>query len=612
MNHRSNLMLALFLMYCPALIAMQALKKKQEEIIHAKLTAAYERLNVRFAKENLKERIGINNEIRASLGKRSLIILFSPTDSASHNTAADQPDALEVALCFNLLKPCAPIIIHTSTWLRLICLRNRGTLADKFARALNFNLSDWDIRSSRDKTMMLFIPKDVVINAEQPSITYKTYTYSDAISITGQKDTRLKALNDGELCLGIKINHLPKVDNPFQFPTASMDPCALNMDGSSELAHYLLEMLVTSFDLRQLNIEETALNYWDILLMGHGNSQIVSGMRHSSFSDLLTFLDTDINTRSFFFISCQSGAHLEKPYQFKRKKQTQEKDFNFLILASSVFDLTVSSAMAPASTERYFNHINEYFKAIQQSEKKAKQSAARKEQKLLDAFDSFFIIKLNQTSTEPSILQYPAIRFPHTGWFVIPDVEPYGTFIVNDSRIMRTINKGKKSITIDPRFTTVVIESQYIPIPLIFKGAQMPLLVPRKIKEPIFFKEIRAASCTLATFDQSLKKLTTLGNRSDNKNLIVSNFYIEKLTLKDYQRALICVEPGESFKTSKSNEPTSKFVQNFKNEKEKRRTESKLPESMKSENPQPVIAINPPKESGGKPEIVGTAPQEPE
>jgi hypothetical protein len=46
--------------------------------------------------------------------------------------------------------------------------------------------------------------------------------------------------------------------------------------------------------------------------------------------------------------------------------------------------------------------------------------------------------------------------------------------------------------------------------------------------------------------------------------------------------------------------------------KNKIKAQSKLPKSMKGENPKPVIAINPPKKSGGNPEVIGTAPQDPE
>jgi hypothetical protein len=472
-------------------------------------------------------------------------------------------------------------------------MRSKAKFTAKYT--LNFNPDNWDIRCSSDKNMMIFIPKNAPIDPNNPSVTYKTYLDQlNTISIVGQKadekNAKNKALSDGELKLGIKLNQLEKIADPFKFPTDSIDHCNTNAVGTRiKMDYYLREILVSLSDLNKRNIDEAALNYWDILLSGHGNNQYVAGMPHEAFAELLDFLNTSINTRSFFYISCHSGAHLEKPYQFKRKKQTQEKDLDFLVIASSVFDLVVSSGINHLSFPSYFTAINAYFKTIQQSNVAPKLAARKSEQRLLDAFDSFFIVKLNHDPTAPTVLQYPAIRFPHTGWFTIPNAQPYGTFVINDSLIMRSINKGKTAITIDPKFTTLIIESHYIPIPLKFSGATMPLLVPKNVSAPIFFKEINAPSCTLATFDSMLKGLMRLGNTGEYTPLITSPFHIGKFILKDYHHDLVIVTPGEAFKTSKSNDPSSQFVKDFNNTKNKVRAHSKLPDSMKIESPKPVI-----------------------
>jgi len=223
---------------------------------------------------------------------------------------------------------------------------------------------------------------------------------------------------------------------------------------------------------------------------------------------------------------------------------------------------------------------------------------------LTDAINSFNYISLSNAfsgvaaTTDDTIIQYPAVRYPHTQWFRLADVEAYFVFLLNNGAIIRAVNKNKE-ITVARKYTTILIESRYVPIPLITEGGGMPLLAPQKVNSiPYFFKEIRANDCTINSFNAMLANLKT-------KMPKVGNFYIEKLVLKGQEYHNVIIEGGPTWKHSKGLNPSSPHMKQFNEMKKEIRKTSTLPESMKQEEPKPVIELIPPTQPGARAIIKG-------
>ncbi len=89
------------------------------------------------------------------------------------------------------------------------------------------------------------------------------------------------------------------------------------------------------------NPDNDFLNFWDILLFGHGSAgKTIAGMATASFTSVLDFLNFGIHTRSLFYISCYSGgSNLGEAYRYTTHiGEKEHKNFNFMIIVLNAFE----------------------------------------------------------------------------------------------------------------------------------------------------------------------------------------------------------------------------------------------------------------------------------
>lgn len=542
----------------------------------------------------------VNTSLETQIGNRSLIIAFDPHLIETPNTIV----TFSRLLSKMIRDKSGPLLISHNLWDIIVS-------SPEFLKTTSFNRAEWQVYTTQDNAMLLFIP------LIDPFISYLALL-KDTKNTSNQTN-----ISTGEFLLGFKINHLQPINNPLSLlkyvkPQRTID----------SLKKYLEEVLVTYADVK--HIGTTYLNRWDIVLMGHGFSAykekgLISGMHVSSFEMFLDFLNQKIQTRTLFYISCYSGGkNLKKPYRFSVEHQEErDKDFNFIIISGSMFDLELKvdkNFSANIGFNTYFKKLNDYFKGIRTTS-------------LANIIKEIRIGTLDLSLHKKiSALHMPTIRFPHTGWFKITDIDAR-VFTLDNSVIMRAINQSKNKIIVPGTTELVLLDTRYIPIPVIIEGTSMPLLTPQDVHQTAyFFKEIIARSINLIGSGTDFQ---TMLSTLKIKMSTAGNFYIEKLVTKlEYQYTQngalgwgsqpltfsnVIINPNNFIELTYNGKPytyiaeknlwqrgsyQSTFIASSKKEnvpeipmpflqaKETIRQESTLPASMKSDNPTPIVSLS--------------------
>lgn len=521
--------------------------------------------------------------LEAQIGSRPLMIFFDPF-VIEHNPT----DTISSDFSKSMKYQTAPILVNRSIW--NILLSAPESLS-------SFNESQWHVYASHDESLLLFIPKI------EPFESYMK-ELGEFNAIQGKNK-----ISDGELLLGMKINQLTKINRPL-----ALSHYNKTRYSSDNLKEYLKAIMVTHTDIK--NHGEEYLNNWDIFLFGHGLSSqkdigLIAGMRVASFESLLDFLNQNIHTHTLYYMTCHAGGkNLKTPYEYKAgavKKEQREKDLNFIIIAGTTFDLEMGFANnlnEDFEFGSYFKDLNNYF-------------AGNRKKSLAAIIQQIKIgpMRFSFESTN-DVLQVPTIRFPHTAWFKVTDIDKRIT-LLNNSAIMRAVNRGKNEITIPTQTNLIVLDTRYIPLSLMISGTKMPLFIPHDIHQtPYFFKAITAPNINLIGGNTDIKTMLALLKL---KIPSAGHFYIETLTAKlPYQRTQhgslewgdqpltfkqVIIDPNNSIHlmynkqaftyTVKDNlwAPTSSASLNFLAKKEIIRAQSTLPESMKSDTPKSIIKL---------------------
>ena len=583
--------------------------------------------------------------ITDELGIRPLIILFDPNNEDGYKRGKET-GALRTTLRTSLGSYYIPII--TSRWLLDFAMEDSETKK---------KLQRWDIYLANNTTaqsMVVFIPKRGILDpTEEAGTKIPLIPYADKLNTYSVSET--KALSDGELLLGIKINKLQKVD-------LSSIP-ADNETPSDDLKKFLQDILITHADTKKLsaNSDNDFLNLWDILFFGHGLAgKTIAGMTTASFTSVLDFLNFGIHTRSLFYISCYSGGtNLEEAYRYTTHiGEKEHKNFNFMIIVLNAFETETATGARNSSQGiiDYFQMLNAYITG-------PKPPSLLRVVEYISGDES---VK-SSFSKEKKELQLPVVRFPHTQWFNIVEASKLPASIksktpiiesdlpesmksgqealqgkkmirITNSSIQRIINRGKdKKINIPEEVKLIVVEARYVPIPVVISGNEMPLIVPLESNKNYFFAEIDASQCVLS---EKGKGLLDMFDALNEKMPNAGSFFIQKLiisagsdrSITTYVQAKwlpipilndVTIDPNWALSYITDECVGSMIIalrhltRNFDSdarttaratyldEIEKIRKESKLPESMKSENPKPVIEIGLAQESG-KRKITGS------
>lgn len=427
-------------------------------------------------------------DIAKQLGNRSLIILCDEAGIIGATTSA---------LASAINEGCAPIITSNSLWKQTQRI-NGKTEGIPPLEIVSFNVipDEWNIYATSDWKMLIFIPKQGILKQTHNAVI-KFNDYLQKLDIFSADKKEI--LSDGELLLGMKLSQLQKIN------TISEIPGGERINDTTNLTKYLNEILITNKDLNLM--PEGLLNQWDIYLEGHGFENKTAGMDIAAFKSFLDFLNRNVTTRSLFYVTCYAGDHLKDAYQIEVDKETKDKNFNFTIISGTALQAPMSATLPipEKAYSSYFQLLGEYFKGGKKSN-----------DKLFKAISTFKFFAGNSTIVD----SIATVRFPNTQWFKIPGSKD--AFVLNNDLIMRSINRGKKTISL--KQDTVIIESQYVPITLDIYSTNKtkPILVPTK--SDCFLQEIHLTHLTFLDFILSLVRTS---------QVLQSNLYIQKLVIKN-------------------------------------------------------------------------------
>jgi|GEM_PF-2506243 len=646
MKMRLLILIALAI-YSRPISAMHALEEKQESI------AAQQQSIVptlpQFSLEAPKE-----------LTSRSLVICFDPSHVEGDPTFSILPfgpiTPIAAALLQAIYSKSAIIIASSDLWDFILDISKRTGDLSKDAQIIQtlwgksgFNPSEWLIYQTRsqqnvdtlkkinmisdpigsvapDRYIMVFIPA---------SGAFKPYTDRFNTIVEGAGQYRI---SEGELSLGIKINNLQKInverEKPKEGLTAEFKRVFSGVPESDDLALYLKNILFTRDDfnrsLKNIFIKKNEIS-WDIYLIGHGlsaksDAPKIARMPPAKFASLLTFLNDQIKTRTFFYDSCYAGSN-KSPYQemSSQEKGPLNKELNFIIIASTLFDLPSTVLLGAFNFSQYFKLLNDYF-----APKRNKSLTLDDALSTLTQGRSLSSRRFDLKGNLETTMQVPMIRYPHVGWFTVTDFDKK-LFRLNNTAILRAIHDDRKIINISADVSTILLETCYIPTPIIIAGDKMPLVMPVEFKDATyFFNEISAPDISIdntSSFSQNffskdslidmLNRLNAKTNNALNRNV----FFIEKLSMElapgnalgwgdNASDALtfkdVIINPMQSITLTYA--PAGKPAQrgayniqtqswslssssiNFQQEKEAIRNASTLPEAIKNQEPITTIS----------------------
>jgi len=214
---------------------------------------------------------------------------------------------------------------------------NTGSIAPLVFKTIyedNFHWNDWIVKSvDSSKNLLLFIPKN-----------YKNKNYAlDMAEYKPSSKLPLAApLTETEYKIGLKIDHMEtvteeqsrtlqatKFDNADYFVT-SLWPRRNIKDANSS------DIFVSRAEYTRAKQYKTPR--WAIFMCGHGwPNKLISFLSIQSFSDVLDFLETKINTSLLAYHSCFSSGTNTKLIYDDIKKQSA-KTFSFAIAMHGVTD----------------------------------------------------------------------------------------------------------------------------------------------------------------------------------------------------------------------------------------------------------------------------------
>ncbi len=455
------------------------------------------------------------------LGMRRLVIIFDP-----EFILRDTADAVWLSLAAALNEPDASAPIITSFG-----------LAQQYASNGNQELlHEWDIYILRNHPncgeYVIFIPKDVV-----KKFGINNFTDEEIDNF------RINSLSIKELILGIKLNNLTKV-SALEL-SGSGGASSNNQGVRNNLPKDLEQILISRVDFGNDRQKEVYLNRWDIFLTGHGGLKTIAKMPVDIFSRLLDWLNEKINTRSLFYDTCfGGGTHLTEPYQDLKaasgEQQVLAKDLNYLVISATTFEAPTSISIDLRRTidfrenkpqfkmigdvqfAQYFDRLNHFLATLPGKQKKRTQVEA-----LSDIVRNLIAW---QNTFNPASLEWinlPAVRFPHTDRFIT--LEDKAIFSINDNAIMRAVNASKREIIVPEAAKIIVLESTYVPIPIVIKGNKLPLIIPKSLNTSYFLSELRAPEINFVSAVGSLGEMVQRVRRKTKA--IGGSLLIEKLTI---------------------------------------------------------------------------------
>lgn len=313
-----------------------------------------------------------------------------------------------------------------------------------------------------------------LINNDMSLLLPIPYLESIGIDPEAVKTSESPKITETELALGIKVNHMEtKTFAELPLPTGSSQP---------KLSDYFLPALYNSdtetssiFCLRSDYTEyKKDLPLWSLYMTGHGESaQRIVGISLDDFKHVLDFLNTKINTRLLFYVSCYAaGTNNEKIY--RAAKDPIEKTYGFPIITQALTDAPVTSRPAKEQPQ-------EFVKAVMQGV-----DVAINYETLISYFNT------EQWMTENTA----QIKLPGLEWFSVINAKKN---IVQIGSILAK-NRGNRPLDIASFFKTqnprvLLLYTQHIPFELLIYTNALQAIVSMTPGDTIHtLKEISSSS----------------------------------------------------------------------------------------------------------------------
>jgi hypothetical protein len=436
-------------------------------------------------------------KIIKKLGVRPLIIIVDPLgiESKKSGTGALQQ---VLAAALNEPNPSAPMITT------LDLAQNHYNEYGMWS-----GLGKWDIYTTRQgnnkeikNNLVVFIPKsdkNIYIQAlNAPYTAENPYNFTDDERSAKIHDLSLKAL-----ILGIKVDRLTRED-----PSKLDELQSTSTKGEKQnLPELFKEILISRIDFQGKESDEY-LNRWDICLTAHGTLEnLIASMPSATFSKLLDFFNTKINTRSLFYETCYGGgSNLIGAYQYENVHEVLNKNFNYLIISATTFEARVwGGTMSLRSYQQYFQKLNTFFGDLNQ--KSAQGEPINALGKVIDCLTPWQKTFDYLDPTIPILaLNLPAVRFPNTERFItIPS--PL-VFPINDNVMMQALHKAEKKstqamtfkeapINVPMNAKVILLESMNIITPINIQSDTLPLIIPKDFNINYFLEGLNAPNIML-------------------------------------------------------------------------------------------------------------------
>ncbi len=158
--------------------------------------------------------------------------------------------------------------------------------------------------------------------------------------VSGTKSKVSKKYTPRESAIGLKIDHLERVEEPLDSSLVAFEPLSRK---EFEFIRVLKEVIMTYDD-----VQEEYPYAWNIFLAGHGFNyhanytnaggkvEFIANLSINEFKDVLQFLNNNLKTELFIYNTCYgAGLHLHEPYTTQGKADV----FNYPIIINNVSDV---------------------------------------------------------------------------------------------------------------------------------------------------------------------------------------------------------------------------------------------------------------------------------
>lgn len=233
-----------------------------------------------------------------------------------------------------------------------------------------------------------------------------------------------KNVTPAEQKIGLKINHMPTIENYTQISGAGTIKTMLH----SYKAYYFVDC-IWSASKKTSNVFVTNSEYialknkqvpiWSIYAMGHGSFNTMAvGLSISDLKHFLTFLNVRINTKAFYYTTCYE-AEKNNEIIYKDNENFIDRTYSFAIISHALTDAITYSVYA-ADVKLNNEHkleisISPFFKLF------AEQTAIDNP----NYKNIATTIEAGKVQKEITLAAaYPQIRYPGLPWFSIIDDIP--------------------------------------------------------------------------------------------------------------------------------------------------------------------------------------------